>query len=91
VKTVVMISTISSGLSPISFLPKETSILILYGKDDEAIPPEVSIKAYEKAHEPKRLKTYNIAGHGLNEVVNEVYEEIRIWILQYLQNSKSMS
>jgi len=78
VKTIVLISTQGFGLTPISFLPKETSVFLIHGEEDERIPPEISVDAYEQAHEPKRIEIYDTkAGHSLDEVADEIYEEVR--------------
>jgi len=50
VKTIVLISTQTSGLEPITFLPKETSVFLIHGEEDEIIPPELAVEVYEKAH-----------------------------------------
>ncbi len=85
VKTIVLISTQGFGLSPISFLPKETSVFLIHGEEDERISPEISVYAYEQAHEPKRIEIYDMkAGHSLDEVADEIYEEVRDWIAKYL-------
>lgn len=87
VKTIVLISTQTSGLSPISFLPKETSVFIIHSEEDEIIPPELAVQVYEQAHEPKRIEIFDTkASHNLNEVADEIYEEVRDWIIKYLIN-----
>lgn len=86
VKTIVLISTQSLGISPISFLPEDTSVFLIHGEEDEIIPPEVSAYAYEQAHEPKRIKIYDTkVGHSLDEVADEIYEEVKDWITKYLK------
>ena len=87
VKTLVLISTQSFGLSPISVLSKDTSVFLIHGEEDERIPPEISVKAYEQAHEPKRVEIFDTkAGHSLDEVADEIYVEVRDWITKYLGN-----
>jgi alpha/beta superfamily hydrolase len=53
VKTIVMLSTQGSGIDPISLLPKDTSVFLIHGEEDETISPDVSVLAYNLAHEPK--------------------------------------
>ncbi len=85
VKTIVLISTQTSGLNPISFLPKETSVFIIHGEEDEIIPPELAVQIYEQAHEPKRIEIFDTgASHNLDEIADEIYEEVRDWIIKYL-------
>lgn len=87
VKTLVLISTQSKGISPISFLPKDTSVFLIHGEEDEKIPPEVAVYVYEQAHEPKRIEIFDTgAGHKLDEVADEIYVEVKDWITKYLIN-----
>lgn len=85
VKTVVTLSTQSSGINPISSLPEGTSVLLIHGKADETLPPNSSVYAYNLAHEPKKIKLYEGAGHGLSEVSEEVYAEVKDWIIDNLK------
>ncbi|AKB78248.1 hypothetical protein MSHOH_1765 [Methanosarcina horonobensis HB-1 = JCM 15518] len=85
VKTIVMLSTQGRGVDPISFLPKDTSVFLIHGEEDEVIPPDVSVLAYDMAHEPKRIEVYDAkAGHELDNVADEVYVEIKDWIMKHL-------
>ena len=87
VKTLVLISTQSKGISPISFLPEDTSVFIIHGEEDEKIPPGVAVYVYEEAHEPKRIEIFDTkATHKLDEVADEIYEEVKDWITKYLIN-----
>lgn len=87
VKTIVMLATQGYGIEPISFLPKDTSVFLIHGEEDEVISPDVSVFAYNLAHEPKRIEVYDAkAGHELDNVADEVYVEIRDWIMKYLGN-----
>lgn len=85
VKTVVTLSTQNFGINPISSLPEGTSLLLIHGKADETIPPSSSVYAYNLAHEPKKIKLYEDAGHGLAEVSEEVYMEVKDWIVDNLK------
>ena len=85
VKTVVTLATQSYGISPISLLPEDTSVLLIHGAADEILPPGSSVYAYNLAHEPKEIKIYEGTGHGLNEVSDEVYAKVRNWIKNNLK------
>jgi pimeloyl-ACP methyl ester carboxylesterase len=85
VKTVVTLSTQSFGINPISSLTEGTSVLLIHGEADETLPPNSSVYAYNLAHEPKKIKIYENAGHGLNEVSDEVYMEVKNWIIANLK------
>jgi predicted esterase len=87
VKTIVMLSTQGSGIDPISLLPKDTSVFLIHGEEDETISPDVSVLAYNMAHEPKRIEIYDSkAGHDLDEVSDEVYVEVKDWIIKHLKS-----
>lgn len=85
VKTVVTLATQSYGISPISLLPESTSVLLIHGEADETLPPSSSVYAYNLAHEPKKIKIYENAGHGLSEVSDSVYNEVKNWIIYNLK------
>lgn len=86
VKTIVLLSTQGYGIAPISFLPKDTSVFLIHGEEDEVISPDISVRAYDLAHEPKRIEIYDSkAGHELDNVADEVYVEIKDWIRKYLK------
>lgn len=84
VKTIVTLSTQSLGISPISNLAEGLSVLLIHGDEDETLPSGSSVYAYSMAHEPKKLTIYEGAGHGLEEVSDEVYTEVKKWIENYL-------
>ena len=91
VKTIVMLSTQGRGIEPISFLPRDTSVFLIHGEEDETISPDVSVHAYDLAHEPKRIEVYEArAGHELDEVSEEVYVEVRDWIIKFLGNRQEI-
>lgn len=86
VKTIVMLSTQGRGVDPISILPKDTSVFLIHGEEDQIIPLDISVFTYDLAHEPKRIEVYDAkAGHELETVADDVYVEIRDWILKYLK------
>lgn len=85
VKTVVTLATQSYGISPISLLPESTSVLLIHGEADETLPPSSSLYAYNLAHKPKKINIYENAGHGLSEVSDKVYTEVRNWIIDNLK------
>lgn len=92
VKTIVLLSTQGYGVAPISFLPKDTSVFLIHGEEDEVISPDVSVQAYDMAHEPKRIEVYDAkAGHKLDNVADEVYMEVKDWIMKYLKNVNNNS
>lgn len=85
VKTVITLSTQSFGISPISNLEEDVPVLLIHGDKDETLPSGSSVYAYSLAREPKKLTIYEGAGHGLEEVSDEVYSEVKSWIKDYLK------
>ncbi len=85
VKTIVTLATQSYGIKPISQLAEGTSILLIHGEADETLPPRSSVYAHILAHEPKRIKIYKNAGHSLKETSEEIYVEVKSWIIDYLR------
>ncbi|AKB27371.1 hypothetical protein MSSIT_0652 [Methanosarcina siciliae T4/M] len=85
VKTIVILSTQSLGISPISNLAEGVSALLIHGDKDETLLSGSSVYAYFLAHEPKKLTIYEGVGHDLAEVSDEVYKEVKSWIEDYLK------
>lgn len=84
VRTVVTLSTQNYGIGPISSLQEGTSILLIHGKADETLPSSSSVYACNLAHEPKKIKLYEAALHGLTEVSDQVFTEVKDWIINRL-------
>lgn len=85
VKTIVALSTQSFGISPISSLAEGVSVLLIHGDEDKTLASGSSVYAYSLAHEPRKLTIYEGAGHGLEEVSEEVYIEVKGWIKDRLK------
>lgn len=85
VRTVVTLSTQSYGIDPVVRFKNGTSILLIHGKEDKVLPFRSSVYTYHLAYEPKKLVLYEGAGHVLDEVADEVYEEVKNWILANLK------
>lgn len=84
VHTVVTIATQSYGADTVAELATGCSLLLLHGTHDQVLSPRCSQQVYQLALEPKRLILYPDAGHGLDEVADEVYLMVRDWIVQQL-------
>ncbi|MBW4631135.1 MAG: alpha/beta hydrolase [Iphinoe sp. HA4291-MV1] len=84
VYTVVTLATQSHGTDPVTELGTRCSLLLLHGTNDQVLSPYCSQHVYQLALEPKRLILYPNAGHGLDEVADEVYLVVRDWIVQQL-------
>ncbi|WP_315786114.1 dienelactone hydrolase family protein [Fischerella sp. JS2] len=87
VSTVVTLATQSYGTDVVSELATQCSLLLLHGTADQVLPPYCSQSVYQLALQPKRLILYPNAGHGLDEVADEVTQVVRDWIVDQLNSS----
>ena len=85
VSTLVTLATQSYGAAHvISKLKHRTSTLMIHGSDDKVLPAYCSEEVYQKAHDPKQIVLWEGAGHGLDEVSEEVYELVYDWLVNSL-------
>lgn len=84
VRTVVTLATQAQGTDSAYQLGPRCSLLLLHGESDSVLSPYSSQYAFRLAQEPKKLVLYPQAGHALEEVAQEVYEEVKQWILEQL-------
>jgi pimeloyl-ACP methyl ester carboxylesterase len=85
VSTIVTLATQSYGAADgISKLKQGTSALMIHGTDDKVLPVHCSEQVYQNAHEPKQIVLCKGAGHGLDEVSEEVYELVYGWLVNKL-------
>ncbi|GAB1543069.1 dienelactone hydrolase family protein [Scytonema sp. NUACC21] len=89
IRTVITLATQSYGTDAVTQLGTGCSLLLLHGTSDLVLPPSCSQYVYQLALEPKRLIMYPDAGHGLDEVADEVYLMVRNWIVQQLNRPTS--
>jgi pimeloyl-ACP methyl ester carboxylesterase len=85
VRGVVTLATQSYGTEPVRRLGPDCSILMLHGGADRILPPSSSQLVFRAAHQPKQLLLYEGAGHGLDEVADEVRRVVREWIVERLR------
>lgn len=83
VKAVVPMSSQTSGteLTP-AVAPRP--MLLIHGTADEVLSPQCSRQIYAAAAEPKEIKLYPGAGHGLDGVRQEVLDLLVRWIPEKL-------
>ena len=60
------------------------AMLLLHGTNDDVLSPMCSRQIYAAAKEPKEIKLYAGAGHGLDEVRQEVLDLLVRWIPEKL-------
>jgi hypothetical protein len=83
IKAVVPMSTQTYGteLTP-AVAPRP--MLLIHGTNDTVLPDRCSRQVYAAAGEPKEIKLYPGAGHGLDEVRQEVLDLLVRWIPEKL-------
>lgn len=88
VKAVVPMSTQTYGVE----LAPEISprpLLIIHGTEDEILPDTCSRHVYRIAREPKELRLFEGAHHGLDEVRSDVLQLLITWITEQLSRAKT--
>ncbi len=88
VATVITLATQSYGADAVERLSPGCSILLLHGEDDDILPPICSESIHDLAPKPRELRLYRGAGHGLDEVADEVYCVVRAWIQEHLKGEE---
>ena len=85
VRAVVPMSTQTYGtdLAP-ALAPRP--VLLVHGAADSVLPDICSRRVFAAAREPKELKLYPGAGHGLDEVREELLDLLVGWIPAHLQS-----
>lgn len=84
VQALVALATQSYGAHLARDLAPRCACLFLHGARDRILPASCSESTYEIAGEPKRLRIYPAADHGLDEVADDVFAETRQWLVEYL-------
>ena len=64
-------------------------MLLIHGTADEILPDACSRQVFANAREPKELKLYRGARHGLDEAREEILELLVDWIPRQLRTSAS--
>lgn len=82
VATVVAISSQLGGAHVVAELAPRP-LLLVHGSDDTVLSPQSSQALYERAGEPKVLKLFPGADHGLAQVGDELLELVAAWIVNY--------
>jgi len=84
VRAVVPMSTqtYGTGLAP-QVAPR--AMLLVHGTADKVLPASCSRQVFDRAGEPKELMLYPGAGHGLDEVREELLDLLVRWIPEHLE------
>lgn len=87
VKTVIALAPQSYGTEAVPELASRCSLLLLHGTADPVLSPACSKQIYQHALEPKQLILYPDAGHGLDEVADEVESAVQHWLIEQLNQN----
>lgn len=86
VRAVVTLATQSYGAADVvAELPEDCALLLVHGTADTVLPPQSSEYVYSLAHAPRKLVLYEDAGHGLDEVADEVSQTVSQFVLARLR------
>jgi pimeloyl-ACP methyl ester carboxylesterase len=83
-RAVATLATQSNGAQAAADLPRGCALLLAHGGADEVLTPYNSRFAHGLARKPKRLVVYPGAGHGLDEVAEEVHILVGDWLRRWL-------
>jgi len=83
VTAVVTLATQSYGTERVAELSPRP-LLLVHGTDDEILPPVCSLSTYRQAHEPKEIRIFQGARHGLDEVTEPLRQLVHAWLLRQL-------
>jgi hypothetical protein len=86
VHAVVPMSTQSYGVESAAELSPR-SLLLIHGTDDEILSYQCSRYVYRIAHEPKELRLFEGARHGLDEAREEILGLLVTWIPEKLSKA----
>ncbi len=64
-------------------------LLLIHGTNDEVLPDACSRQVFARAGEPKELKLYRGARHGLDEVREELLDVLVSWIPAHLRETSA--
>jgi len=85
VRTVVTLATQSYGAEAVEELGPRCSVLLLHGTADRILPARCTEAVYRMARDPKALRLFEDAEHGLDEVADRVETLISDWLVNQLQ------
>mgnify|MGYP001200388951 FL=1 len=83
VKAVVALSSQTMGATKAADVSPRP-LLLVHGQEDIRLPPRCSELIYDWALEPKELKLYPEAGHGLMQCKDELREFLSGWLVDKL-------
>lgn len=86
VKAVVGLSSQNAGAEGVASLSPRP-LLLVHGMEDSTIPPRSTQAIYDEAKEPKEVKWYEGAGHGLGECKDQLHDLLKTWLIKNLRDA----
>ncbi|MBW3624345.1 MAG: dienelactone hydrolase family protein [Armatimonadetes bacterium] len=86
-RAVVTVASQSYGADLAAHLPDDCSLLLLHGTGDHTLPSSCSEYIYRIATEPKELRIFPGANHGLDQAADEADPLVRDWIKEKLYSA----
>jgi dienelactone hydrolase len=83
-RAVIALATQGYGTDAVNMLNSHCAILLIHGTGDTVLGPANSQYVYRLAHKPKQIKLYPGAGHGLDEVAEDIERLTYEWVITHL-------
>jgi len=85
VKAVVGLSSQSAGAEGVASLSPRP-LLMVHGMEDSTVPPRSTQSIFDEAKEPKEVKWYEGASHGLTECKDQLHDLLKGWLIKNLRD-----
>ena len=89
VRSVIALASQTSGALQMAPYLAPRPLLVIHGTRDKVLPVANARKIYDAAGQPKELRLFNDAGHGLTHARAEILELLMRWIPETLGRSGS--
>lgn len=90
VKAVVGLSSQNAGAEGVAGVSPRP-LLLVHGMEDAVISPRSTQMIYDEAREPKEVKWYEGAGHGLTECKEQLHDLLKGWLVKNLRDAPQPS
>lgn len=87
VRAVVPLASQTYGTQLVRYLAPR-ALFLVHGLDDEILPPRCSEQIYEAASEPKTIRLFPQARHGLDSVRDELVDLLTDWLPRHLRSDQ---
>jgi dienelactone hydrolase len=83
-RAVITLATQGYGTDAVNMLNLDCATLLMHGTGDTVLGPANSQYVYHLAHKPKHMKLYPGAGHGLDDVAEDIERLTYEWVITHL-------